>query len=86
VKGQVVHGDGHKVLCDVLYIRALVAMRYNPDLKEKYTRIRAAGKHAKVGIVAVLRNLIEMTNALVRQNREWTQNSVTKANTPMQIL
>ena len=31
---------------------ALVAMRFNPDLKAKYTQLRAAGKPAKVAIVA----------------------------------
>lgn len=36
---------------------ALVAMRCNLHLKEKYKRLRAVGKPAKVAIVAVMRNL-----------------------------
>ena len=45
---------------------ALVAMRFNPDLKAKYTALRAAGKPAKVAIVAIMRKLLETANALVK--------------------
>lgn len=55
-----------------LYMPALVALRWNPDLKKKYNRLRAAGKPAKVAIVAVMRNLIEIANALIKANRKWT--------------
>ena len=51
---------------------ALVAMRFNPELKAKYEALRAAGKPAKVAIVAVMRKLIEMANALVKADRMWT--------------
>jgi transposase len=51
---------------------ALVAMRFNPDLKAKYNALRDAGKPAKVAIVAVMRKLIEMANALVKADRNWT--------------
>ena len=47
-------------------------MRYNPDLKAKYEDLRTAGKPAKVAIVAVMRKLIEMANALVKADRTWT--------------
>jgi transposase len=47
-------------------------MRCNPDLKAKYEQLRAAGKPAKVAIVAVMRKLIEMANALVKADRTWT--------------
>jgi len=50
----------------------LAAMRWNPDLKEKYEQMRAAGKPAKVAIVAIMRKLIEVANALVKANRKWT--------------
>ena len=45
-------GGGRKSLRDALYMPALVAMRHNPDLKAKYEDLRAAGKPAKVAIVA----------------------------------
>jgi transposase len=44
---------------------------YNPDLKTKYEALRAAGKPAKVAIVAIMRKLIETANSLVKADRVW---------------
>lgn len=71
-QGKSFIGGGRKPLRDALYMPALVAMRRNPDLKAKYEDLRAAGKPAKVAIVAVMRKLIEMANALVKADRTWT--------------
>ena len=71
-QGRSFIGSGRKPLRDALYMPALVAMRCNPNLKEKYTRLRTAGKPAKVAIVAIMRNLIEIANALVKADRKWT--------------
>ena len=62
---------GRKLLRDTLYMPALVAMRHNPDLKAKYTALIAAGKPAKVALVALMRKLIILVNTLIRENREW---------------
>ncbi len=70
-KGKSFISGGRKPLRDALYMPALVAMRYNPDLKTKYEALRAAGKPAKVAIVAIMRKLIETANALVKADREW---------------
>ena len=64
-------GGGRKPLRDALYMPALVAMRFNPDLKAKYTALREAGKPAKVAIVALMRKLLETANALVKADRLW---------------
>jgi transposase len=50
---------------------ALLAMRFNPDLKEKYTALRAAGKPAKVATAQIMRNHIEIANARVKADRIW---------------
>ena len=71
-QGKAFIGGGRKPLRDALYMPALVAMRFNPDLKARYEHLRAAGKPAKVAIVAVMRKLIEMANALVKADRKWT--------------
>ena len=71
-QGKAFIGGGRKPLRDALYMPALVAMRHNPDLKAKYEDLRAAGKPAKVAIVAIMRKLIEMANALVKADRTWT--------------
>jgi transposase len=52
---------------------ALVAMRFNPDLKSKYAALREAGKPAKVAIVALMRKLLETANALVKTDRLWVE-------------
>ena len=72
-QGKAFIGGGRKPLRDALYMPALVAMRFNPDLKAKYTALRDAGKPAKVAIVAVMRKLIEMANASVKADRKWAQ-------------
>ena len=54
-----------------LYMPALVATRYNPDLKAKYEQLTNAGKPAKLAITAIMRKLIVLANALVRDNRKW---------------
>lgn len=37
-----------------LYMPALVAIRFNPDLKAKYRQLLEAGKPAKVAITAIM--------------------------------
>ena len=56
-----------------LYMPALVAARFNPDLKAKYTQLIALGKPAKVAITAVMRKLIVMANALLKADRLWAE-------------
>jgi len=65
---------GRKLLRDSLYMPALVAMRHNPDLKVKYTALIAAGKPAKVALIALMRKLIILVNTLIRDDREWEKN------------
>jgi transposase len=63
---------GRANLRQALYMPALVAIRFNPPLKAKYLALRAAGKPAKVAIVAIMRKLLIIANALLRDNRKWT--------------
>lgn len=63
-------GRGH--LRRALYMPALTAIKWNPDLRRTYETMRARGKPAKVALVAIMRKLLELANALVRDNREWT--------------
>jgi transposase len=55
-----------------LYMPALVAMRFNPDLKAKYDQFVAAGKPPKLAITAIMRKLIILANALLKAHRNWT--------------
>lgn len=51
---------------------ALVAMHFNPELKAKYEQLKAAGKASKVAITAIMRKLLLLANALLRDRRKWT--------------
>lgn len=63
-------GGRPSVRC-ALYMATLVAVRYNPTIKAFYRRLRDSGKRAKVALVAAMRKLISILNALVRDNRTW---------------
>ena len=54
---------------------AVVATRFNPDMKAKYEQLISTGKCKKLAITAVMRKLIVMANALLRDQRKWTQNT-----------
>ena len=72
-KGKSFISGRRKPLRDALYRPALVAMRFNPDLKAKYTQLRETGKPAKVAILAIMRKLLETANALVKADRFWIE-------------
>jgi transposase len=54
-----------------LYMAALVATRHNPVLARFYQRLRAAGKPAKVALVAVMRRLLTIVNAMIQHQTPW---------------
>ncbi|HIA1616335.1 TPA: IS110 family transposase, partial [Salmonella enterica] len=56
-----------------LYMAALVATRFNPVIKDFYTRLLAAGKAKKVALVACMRKLLTILNAMLRKNEEWNE-------------
>lgn len=63
---------GRAHLRQALYMPALVAARFNPDLKTKYQALLAAGKPAKVALTAIMPKLIILANALLRDQRNWS--------------
>ncbi|WP_339053309.1 IS110 family transposase [Arsenophonus endosymbiont of Crataerina pallida] len=56
-----------------LYMAALVATRFNPVIKAFYMRLLAAGKAKKVALVACMRKLLTILNAMLRKNEEWNE-------------
>ena len=63
---------GRAAVRNVLYMAALVGVQYNPILKAFYERLRAKGKPAKVALVACMRKLLTILNAMVRTNTSWS--------------
>ena len=51
---------------------AIVAMRHNPVIRACYERLVGAGKPKKVAIVACMRKLLIIMNAMVRDKSPWT--------------
>jgi transposase len=70
-RGKAMIGGGRKHLRDALFMPALVAARFNNDLRTVYERLTAAGKPPKLAITAVMRKLIVLANALIRNDRKW---------------
>ncbi len=64
---------GRRRLRAALHMPAIVASNANPDLKAFKQRLKAKGKKNAVILTAILRKLIVLANALVAQNRMWTQ-------------
>jgi transposase len=63
---------GRAELRAVLYMAAVSAIRCNPDIKAFADRLKQAGKPAKVVIVACMRKLLTIMNAMVKNNAPWT--------------
>lgn len=62
---------GRAALRQALYMPAVVACRFNPDLKAKYDQLIVSRKPAKLAIAAIMRKLIVLANALIRDSRRW---------------
>lgn len=71
-KGRSFVQGGRSRIRQALYMPALVAIRFNPDLKAFYDRLVANGKPKKVAITAIMRKLVVLANALLKKGRKWT--------------
>ena len=54
-----------------LYMSAMVASKHNPLIREFYERLVEAGKPKKVALVACMRKLLAILNAMMRDRRPW---------------
>jgi len=60
---------GRKPIRDALYLAALPAIRFDPVMKAVFDRLKAKGKPGKVALVAVMRRMIVILNARMREYR-----------------
>lgn len=70
-KGRRTIWGGRAQVRAVLYMSALSAIQYNPVIRQFYQRLRDAGKCFKVAIVACMRKLLIILNAMVRNQTKW---------------
>ena len=71
MRGQKHISGGRRPVRDVAYMAALVGARCNPVLAAFKQRLQAAGKRPKVIIVALMRKLITILNAMLRDQTAW---------------
>lgn len=62
---------GRAAVRHVLYMAALTATRYNPVIAALHARLVAAGKAPKVALIACMRKLLVILNAMVRNQVAW---------------
>jgi transposase len=68
-RGKRAIGGGRKRVRDAVYMGALNAVRRDPTLKSFYQKLRAAGKPAKLALIAVARKLLTILNAMLRDRK-----------------
>lgn len=70
-RGKRIICGGRATVRSALYMAAIVAMRHNAVIRRCYERLLAAGKPKKVAIVACMRKLLIIMNAMVKTGRPW---------------
>jgi transposase len=62
---------GRAKVRSALYMAAFSAARCNPIIRAYYAKLRAAGKAFKVALVACIRKLLTILNAMLREKTMW---------------
>lgn len=71
MRGRRTTWGGRRDVRASLYMAALVASRYNPPLAAFYQRLLQAGKPKKLALTAVMRKLLVILNAIMRDRKPW---------------
>jgi transposase len=71
LRGRRTVWGGRAKVREVLYMGALIASRFNPSIKEFYERLVKVGKPKKVALVACMRKLLVILNAVLRDRTPW---------------
>jgi transposase len=70
-RGKSFIGGGRSRVRSALFMAALVAIRHNPTLKIFRDRLVEAGKPKIVAVVATMRKLLTILNAIIRDQKPW---------------
>jgi transposase len=71
LRGRRTIAGGRPAVRTALYMAALVASRANPLIAAYYAKLRAAGKTGKQALVACIRRLVVILNAILRDRKPW---------------
>jgi transposase len=69
---------GRAPLRKVLYMATMGAMLHNPYLRTYYDALRTRGKLHKVALVATMRKLLLIVNAIIKTDTPWSESCLTK--------
>ena len=72
-KGRRSIWGGRSTVRACLYMAALVASRHNPTIHAFYKRLRTSGKCPKVALVACMRKLLTILNAMIKHRTPWSE-------------
>lgn len=72
-RGQRTTWGGRGNVRSALYMAALVGTRHNSLLRGLYTRLLSRGKPKKVALVACMRKLLTVLNAMARSKKTWQE-------------
>jgi transposase len=70
-RGRRMIGGGRPAVRRALFMPTMVAIRHNPTIQEVYRRLTAAGRPKKVAVIAAMRKLLTILNAMLRDRRPW---------------
>jgi transposase len=62
---------GRAAVRRALYMPTVVAVTHNPVIRAFYQRLVAAGKAKKLAVIAAMRKLLTILNAMVRSGKRW---------------
>ncbi len=70
-RGKRFTGGGRKEVRSKLYMPTLVATRNNPVIREFYNRLIQRGKSKMTALIACMRKIITILNAIIAKNEIW---------------
>jgi transposase len=70
-RGRRIIWGGRASVRAVLYMASLSAVRRNPQIRPFYERLRAAGKCPMLALIASMRKLLTILNAILRDSSPW---------------
>ena len=70
-RGRRMIRGGRPAVRRALYMATMVAIRHNPPITDVYRRLTRAGRPKKVAIIAAMRKLVTILNAMLRDQRRW---------------
>ncbi len=71
LRGRRTVWGGRAEVRQALYMGALVAARHNPHIRTFYHRLLARGKEKKRALVACMRKLLRILNAMLKHQQPW---------------